>query len=293
MEPAPQSTAASLINVTYTLLQAVPAVIWAAVIAAAIAAVTTILSNSNARRMLKMQLDHTRDQQEAQRKMQLRRDVYLPAIKAATSAPMILSDILDLEKPISSIQSTMKKISSELAGVHVIASEATLEAVTKYAAELSILVLGSMSMGINLRHKKSDVDAWSELITKEVDAGTRVTELMKEHNIYGGDPENFPRLQRQWDLHSRQLAQWEEKRALHTKELNEQLIEQLRQLPDKMAPLIPLQARALVQIRRELEMPLDENFYTELATSILDSMKRPTADAANEMESLARSQISL
>jgi hypothetical protein len=63
-------------------LHRVPDVVWAALIAAGVAFLTTTLSNRNSRKQLKMQLDSSAQHQKLEREMALRRDVYLPVAEA-------------------------------------------------------------------------------------------------------------------------------------------------------------------------------------------------------------------
>lgn len=63
-------------------LHHVPEVVWAALIAALVAFTSTVLSNRNSRKQLKLQLDDNALQRDRDRTMCLRRDVYLPAAEA-------------------------------------------------------------------------------------------------------------------------------------------------------------------------------------------------------------------
>jgi len=64
----------------------VPETVWAALIAAGVAFLTTTLSNRNSRKQLQMQLTHNAGQQKQEREMALRRDVHLPVIEAIVRA---------------------------------------------------------------------------------------------------------------------------------------------------------------------------------------------------------------
>src|SRR5262249_37943037 len=89
------------------LLRKVPDTVWAAVIAASIAFLTTILTNKNSRKQLRMQLQHEAQERERERAMALRRDVFLPAAEALIRGQHALGQVVNIDAPIEEAQKLM------------------------------------------------------------------------------------------------------------------------------------------------------------------------------------------
>jgi hypothetical protein len=86
------------------LIRRVPDTVWAAVIAASIAFLTTILTNKNSRKQLRMQLQHEAQERERERAMALRRDVFLPAAEALIRGQQALGQVVNLDIPLDEVQ---------------------------------------------------------------------------------------------------------------------------------------------------------------------------------------------
>jgi hypothetical protein len=112
--------------------------VWAALTGAAIASgvslLTSILSNRNSRKQLRMQLQDNALQRDRDRAMALRRDVYLPAAEAIAHMQVTLGRLLDLDVDQTEIGRQMCADLSTLAKVHLVAKEPTVKALMAHQA---------------------------------------------------------------------------------------------------------------------------------------------------------------
>lgn len=75
-------TSKTIVELFITWLISIPDIIWAAIAASGITLLGVNLANRSNRKCLKMQLTHTADENDKERKMSLRREVYLSAAKS-------------------------------------------------------------------------------------------------------------------------------------------------------------------------------------------------------------------
>ena len=78
-----------------TVLAAVPATIWAAIIAVS----GVLISNRHSRKRLQIQLNHEAEQRDRDRLMTLRKDVFLKAADGISQGSAALGGLLDLSVP--------------------------------------------------------------------------------------------------------------------------------------------------------------------------------------------------
>src|SRR5580698_1466183 len=113
-------------------LHHVPDVIWGALIAALVAFTSTMLSNRNSRKQLRMQLTSDALQQDRERAMALRRDVYLPAAEAIARCQGALGQLTDVNADQKAVAHQLVVDLATFAKIHLVASEPTIIALMTY-----------------------------------------------------------------------------------------------------------------------------------------------------------------
>nr|WP_175799616.1 hypothetical protein [Burkholderia anthina] len=257
------------------VLAQVPKEVWAALIAAAIAGYTATKSNKNARLMIQTQIEDAAQQAESKRKMDLRRDVYFGAAKAVTEITSITGALTDVNTSNEKIRDAYSKAIADIAGVHIVASAKTLNAVAEMSHAISKLYLEISLARAKLFMETEKLKALSSIEATEIQNGTALNEMMKQHNLSGGTPDQWERIQQQWEIHQKILTGQAQKRTEQQKIVLKLSSDMLKQYCEGAGQILPLQASALIAIREELGLPMDENEYLKF----IDRSRQATKEA--------------
>jgi hypothetical protein len=244
----------------------VPNTVWAALIAASVAFVTTTLSNRNSRKQLAMQLDHNARQQKSEREMSLRREVYLPAMEAVSQIQASMSRLVDVKEDQTALGRIMVDNTATLLKAHLVAEQPTVTALMKFQRAVIPGYVQMLVKRAPLVVRKSQIDLTQGYIDSAMAEHQRIVQLMKEHNISGSTERaamerlNFQAKQ-ELESHSKYLASMNELNAQQGADvhaLGAVLINWL----EKHSSLLP---EAVLCARRDLELPIDEAEYRRLS----------------------------
>ena len=246
-------------------LHQVPDVVWAALIAAGVAFVSTWLSNRNSRKQLRMQLASTAQQQDRDRTMSLRRDVYLPAVEALARLQGALGQLTDVNADQEAIGRQIVTDLATLAKIHLVASESTITALMEYQKAFMPAYLELIELRGPLVSRRRAIDLEQTFMDAAIAEHKQLVQLMKEQHISGS--EDSARLQRlklqsdnvlnrHKDHNAKQGALWQEQIAA---QLN--IADRLTEIIARTAPLIP---SALLSARKDVDLPIDDAKYRKL-----------------------------
>ena len=269
------------------VLAQVPKEVWAALIAAVIAGYTATKSNKNARLMIQTQIEDAAQQAESKRKMDLRRDVYFNAVKAVTEITSIIGALTDVNTSNEKIRDAYSKAIADISGVHIIASTKTLNAVSEMIHAISKLYLEISLMRVKLLMETEKLKALSSIEITEIQNGAALNEMMKQHNLSGGTPEQWARIQQQWEIHQRLLTDQAQKRIEQQKIVLKLSGDMLKQYGEGAGPILPLQASALIAIREELGLPMDENEYLKFIDKSRQAAKEATVKSVDFLANIS------
>jgi hypothetical protein len=110
---------------------------------------------------------------------------------------------------------------------------------------------------------------------------------MRHHNLNGGTPEQWARIQTQWDLHQRALAGFVVKRREEQNALQRLNFEMMDLYKAKMPAVMALQAAAAVELRRELDLPTDEKEFLRLAKEAREAAGAALERATSALQAMA------
>ena len=112
------------------LIHGVPLALWVAIVigllSPLVALVGVLIANRSARSLLSKQLTHEAEQRDRERKMSLRRDVYLEAAAALTRLQALIGSASSLEHDHKSVLADFVDGQAKLVKVHIVGSEATV-----------------------------------------------------------------------------------------------------------------------------------------------------------------------
>lgn len=227
-----------------------------------------------------MQLASASEQAEAKRMMDLRREVYLPAVRAAAEATALAGMMLDVNTPDDKIVADLKRLSGDMAGVHVAASDENLRAVIALASGVGRMFMEANTVRARLKIAKAAHDTHQGILEREQKVGDALIERMREHNLAGGTPEQWKRIQDSWATHQTLLTKNLEKTEQCSKVFLELNATSIAMFAGRLDEIALLQSNALFALRGDLNLPLDEEKY-------LEQLRESTALAKGELQKTA------
>jgi hypothetical protein len=240
----------------------VPDTVWAALIAAGVAFFTTTLSNSNSRKQLRMQLNSNALQQDRERAMALRRDVYLPAAEALARCQGALGRLSSMKADQEAIAQQLVADIATLSKIHLVAGESTIIALMAYQKALMPAYIELLELRAPMLNRQRAIDQQQSFMDAAIAEHKQIVHLMREHNISGNpDAARLDRLKLQGqNLLKRHNEYNEQQTALGKEQFAAQLkiSEKLTAMLAKTAALIP---EALLSARHDFELPIDDAKY--------------------------------
>lgn len=232
----------------------------AAITASAITIIGVIITNK-----------HTSNENEKEREMSLRRDIYLPVVEAATSAISFLARLPDVN--ISEYNTLAEKLGTAMAKIDVVANMDTISAVAAINEKFTSGILDLTSKKVPLMVIEGDIQLFSKIIQTNETERDKALEQMKEFNtqhivdngLWKITKERFDNAQAEITNYSEKLGKERDK---YYKLKLEFLLECMRTGIDiqKMLP------SAVIAIRKELGIPLNKVEYQRLCQKNLDML---------------------
>lgn len=219
--------------------------------------------------------------------MDLRRDVFLPAVKAVTDITAVIGTVMDIDTPNEKIRTAYAEAICDIAGVHIVASSETLSAVIEMNHHIAALYLDLNLLRANTLIESQKLRGLLAVENTEIQNGTALVEMMKRYNLSGGTPEQWARIQQQWDIHQIMLSDHVKNKAKQHTVVVKLSTDMLKHFGEQMEQLFPLQAKAMIAVRNELGLPMDEIEYLKFSEKSQRSAREATNKAVTFFDALA------
>ena len=251
------------------LLRSVPETIWGVLLGAILAFGATFVAT-------RLQLTHDAKQRERERRMSLRRDIFLEAADAVAGTTDYFFQFANIEVPMRELTISTSK-PGWINKLYIVASLDTIEAFSQAS-----LALGAAAFDLlQRRFVLERVNSKLTLVTEQVEAAGReqqsigeiATALAKE----SPSPEVFEKRKHFQDRWEQSLHTYENVIIQQRDLIDERLALQKALLEDAIRHSASYQARlrhALVQLRAELDFPVDLDKFEKL-TERIDGQLRP------------------
>lgn len=254
---------------------AIPAPVWGIIGTLAGAGLTNWASN----RRLRRQLQYEREEKKREREMALRKEVYMAAADAVSAGINCIPRLTNLEIPTDQITATYAQKVSAIARVYVIAQAETIQALSSFTGEFEAAFLKLAARRHALILEQNEIKFLDEQLAGFEKDRAHILELMKQHNIDG------VRDQRRWDVLKGNFD-FEHKRIIETQDRKSTMVQNLVPkefdfIKDAVAEAVDLKQSlisTLVAIRKELEIPLDENAYCKIIDNEITKQKKSMND---------------
>lgn len=260
-------------------LEVIPAAFWGIVVGSFFTLGGVFLTNRANYRRLKAQLDHDRILKNRERELSLRKDIYLAATEAVAAGLSATARFADLSIPHDKLIERYIEKSSAIAKVHVIAREDTIKALANLISELGATYLRLIVKRYPLIAQRQRL----ELILGQVNSfgkeRDRMLELIKQFNIDGtNDKRRWEVIQNAFDFEQNRIAKALEEHKAISEDLRVKQLQYLRECFSENTKLNHLMVPALVAIRGELELPVDETTYRQVMEENLRKQEESLVD---------------
>ena len=241
------------------LLPDKPDAIYSAAIAGSIAIIVGFFANRHALKRLRLELQHQANQRELERQFSLKRDIYIPLLEAATNATSyygqiatVPTELIRQPEPLNSLARHIAKLNGVaskevIESVHL-AQKALLIGIVKLFEErqkIDALMIQVSSVESQIKMFESKGESFTQRFEKHIDAGTGDSEL--RNLLVRFINENQQAVEKLY----------EQKNHLSLQKVAAEL-RVTRQAMQDLQRISPLMRTALVAIRKDLGMQIDE-----------------------------------
>jgi hypothetical protein len=261
------------------LIHGIPLALWVTIIVAVLSPIITLISvgrsNGASRKNLKDQLAHDADQRDRERKMSLRREVYLQAAEALAHANTLIGRLSNPNSDEHAIAEEWAKDLVTISKTHIVGNDETVAAVMTYVNVLGPAFLEMLGRRVPLVLRKQMIETHDGLARKADLDRERLLALMQEYNLQlVKDQEKRDALNVQFEIASNTSAsQHHMALELRLSQVREQLavterVQALARLNTKLLP------EAVLAVRKEMDLPLDRIAYERLWAAQQEKMEQ-------------------
>jgi len=249
----------------FTLVKLVPDVIWAAIAASLLTLGGVLATNRGSYNRLIKQLTHDANQRDRERRMELRRQVYLEAAEAMTANYLIISMLPNLTITDSYLSKQFSDSAVSISKVNVIGSNDTVKAVSELSTAIATKYLQLTARRLPLVQRQQEINVQNDLLARSAAERGHMIESMKEFNLKGlGDKRLWEVINKNFKFEQNRCEEYinkiEELKKRNSQEQIKLLLECLEVSKEVSEHFVP----AISAIRKEMDIPFDEHAYREI-----------------------------
>ena len=244
------------------LISKIPATFWGVLAGSFFSLLGVWLTNRESNKRLVAQFNHDHQVKANEREMTLKKEVYLSAAEAISLGINSIGSFANFGILDDAITKAYSDKSSSIARVHIIAGSETVNALSDFMNELASVFLTLFAERAKLSKEKTAID----ILKKSIDDCSKqrdgTLEMMKQFNLEGlTNQQKWDALQRNYAFEANNVQtavnqMTESSKTFFIKQLNfmKLCIEHTQKMNGLILPL-------LASVRRELDLPLDEEAY--------------------------------
>lgn len=247
-------------------LNQIPSTVYAAVTASLITLLGVSLSNRSAHKRLLCQLSIESDERKQEREISLRKDVYLKTAEELAKAQQYIGSLVNADlSNLQNQQKTLEGFFSASSKIHIVGTDETIRSTVNVTKKFTVAMLGIMAKSVPLHSLKTDIDVLSNLIEDYSSKREKYLNEITAFNLSGSrDNVLWSKLQDNFDFVQSEISNYVDERSQKWSEHNKYQKELMVVCTREALELAELVVPAVISIRRELDMPFDEDAYREL-----------------------------
>lgn len=206
---------------------------------------------------LRAQLRHEAREKERERKLSLRRDVYLETVGEIGRAQLFLSSFSRQDVDLPSLLDHLQQVPAALSRAQLVASQQTFDALEGFGEFLLGNMMNLLALKLRVNHLQNEIDQQNDVIEQlkrkhaYAEAGFR-----PEEPSLGQGKTELPSLPKQIIAAYERLGKLTQKQVEITEKLGRETIKATLDAQVEAG-------RVNLQIRKEIELPLNEALYLE------------------------------
>lgn len=223
--------------------------------------------------------------------MALRKDIYLAAAEAAAAGLFAVGRFANLDIPHDKLTEGYLDKAPAITKVHIIASEKTVKAVSNFSTELSAAFLRLSVKRFQLVAQKQHIEFLRAQVDTSLKENARTLELQKHYNIEGlADPRKWNVLQQNFEFERDRGERARQEADTLNASLIPRQLQFLEEVCDETITLGRLLTPALLSIRKELELPLDETEFRRISEEATVKQVESLKEFMRDLQSLIAAQ---
>jgi hypothetical protein len=250
--------------------------------------ITLWVTSRAARRTQLRQLAHDRDMRKTEREMALRKEIFLGAAEALTAGLHSAGRYLDLSIAPDVILKPYSDRVAAFGKVNIVGNLDTVTAVAKASLEVSLLITKAQTERLTLEHLRRKVTIAQKQTQRFAEAQTNLTDRMREADLEG-DGAKMARIQRQFDGITQLLQTSINEQRHMEQQLHDDSLRAIEQSMGRLKPAGIKIASAIVAVRRELDLPIEEAGLVSVLTSVSDELAAGLGQLTDRARELAAS----
>jgi hypothetical protein len=211
------------------------------------------------------QLAHDAEQRERERKMSLRQEVCLEAAAALTNLLMLVGRAAHLDTDETAILDQFTTDQAKLARIHLVGSEATVDAVMTYLNELTPALLELITRRVPLGIRRRAIEGHLDLMNKAGADRERYATMLQQSPLESlRESSTWQAVETRYRVANEQFSAQQSITMKLRAEQTEEQMETGRRSASLAAQIARLLPGAMAAVRGELDLPLDRRRYEQL-----------------------------
>ena len=248
----------------YLFLSEIPVAVIAALLASALTLSGVMLSNINSRNMHLDKLKHDSDENDRNREMELKKDVYMKTAEVMTDMLSLIIQVCNLNKTDEMLQKSLEESRAVSARMQVIGNNNTVQSVTSLSMEIGKTLFNLILRRVELLRIKNDIEINTDLADQMKEELDQQLEFMKQMNLDGNsDKRKWDTVNSNCEFYKNQRDNYLSKSAeLRKKKLTEEL-KLFSSCYEEYIRVSKYYPNVILAIREELNLPIDEDKFIQ------------------------------
>jgi hypothetical protein len=273
------------INIAIELLKQVPAEFWGIVVGSLLALAGVVLSNRANLRNLREQFLHDREVRTKEREHALRKEVYLEVAEAIKTGIECISQHANIDLTHEALVGPYMAKSSSIAKAYVIGGAEVVTTLVTLGGKISTAMLRLAAKRAELFGYKQRIAEREEKMRLADSESSRFLEIMRQRNIEGtADQRVWDVLNQNFEFELVQFREFSGERDALIAEGRPKHLAFINECAAEAHELWRYVIPAMLAIRRELELPIDEETVRNLFEANVEEMAAAIAEYTRILE---------
>lgn len=273
-------------EIVFLVFESVPQSFWGVLAGSLLALSGVMLTNRSNSKRLAEQLKSERQSRKFEYDLELRKEIFLDASLGVSHAIMAIGKIADINVPLEEALKESQVHAPAVGKLSIISNLPLLKANSDFTSEYSVVLMRLAANRLPLDMMKSDIEIATNSREKSQLEIERTLEQMKEFNLSANTDKNY------WETLQGYFNFEQERVSEQTKIIDETNLKMIvarsefgEQCASEAVRLAELTIPIIVQMRKEIDIPIDEEKYRAIVRNGTDKQKENLSKFLSEINS--------